>query len=376
MTTYEDIGVPTIINADARWTGLGGSLMHPEVLDAMNAAAGHYVDINVLQRTVGARIAQLTHNEDAYVSANATAGVAISVLACLTRGDTKLIARLPDVSGAPHEVIVHSGHRIPFDQAIAVGCGRLVQIGNAYHTTEIDLEAAINPKTAAVFYVAGNHVQGALSMDTTVEIAHRHNLPVIVDAAAQLPPRSNLWHFSSEVGADLVVFSGGKDLAGPQASGLVVGRSEFIEACRVVGPPSPNWPRVMKTGKEEIMGLLRAVERYVERDEAAYLTQLDAVVADWLKELEDVPGVTARRLVPSLDGQPTPRALLTLDANTVGMSGAQLAKRLLDQQPSIRIGSLNEESVYLNPETLGDGEAELVIKSVKRALTAGGSTHD
>jgi L-seryl-tRNA(Ser) seleniumtransferase len=342
--------------------------MHPEVLEAMNAAAGHYVDINALQAAAGKRIAQLTQNEDAYVSANATAGIVLSVLACITRGEQLSIARLPDVGHLPHEVIVHSGHRIPFDPAISVGCGKLVQIGNAYHSTELDLKAAINDRTAAVFYVAGSHVQGALPLADTVQIAHEHNVPVIVDAAAQLPPASNLWHLSSELGADLVIFSGGKDIGGPQASGLIVGKSSLIQACRAVGPPSPYWPRALKTGKEEIMGLLRAIELYVERDEPSYLARLEEVVTSWIDRLGALPGVAASRLVPSLDGQPTPRVLLEIDPEAAHLTAAELSGRLLAHQPPIRVGSASQHAIYLNPETLAAGEDKVVSDQIAFAM--------
>lgn len=373
MKTYEDIGVRPLINADARWTGLGGSLMAPEVLKVMTAAASQYVDINDLQAAVGRNIASLTRNDAAYVTANATAGIVISILACITRADPLAIERLPNVESVPHEVIIHSGHRIPFDDAIALGCGKIVQIGNAYHTMENELSAAINSKTAAVFYVAGPHVQGALSLETTVAIAHDSGIPVVVDAAAQLPPVSNLWRLTQECGADLVIFSGGKDISGPQASGLIVGASPLIEACRAVGPPSPHWPRALKTGKEEMMGLLQAIELYVTRDESAYLTRLEELVADWITRLGQLPGVEATRLVPSLDGQPTPRALLSIDPKAGAVSATELARLLLAGEPAIRVGTAGEDAIYLNPETLLPGEETIVAERIETLLTMTGT---
>jgi len=368
VNIYERLGVTPLINADARWTGLGGSLMSREVLDATNEAAATYVDINALQLAVGRRIAELTKNEAAYVSANATASIALSVLACITQGDDRKIARLPEVHESRNEILIHSGHRIPFDPAISLGCGQIVQFGNAYHTSELELLAAITERTAALFYVAGTHVHGALPLDITVKIAHAHNVPVVVDAAAQLPPKSNLWRLSREMGADLVIFSGGKDLGGPQASGLIVGRNSLIDACRRVGPPSPHWARALKTGKEEMVGLMRAVELYVERDEEAYLADLESTVSAWVERFGVIRGVTASRLVPNLDGQPTPRALITFDAEEVGVNGADLAAALAAGDPAIRVGAAGPDAIYLNPETLKPGEAEIVADRIGRLL--------
>lgn len=371
MGIYEELGLTPVVNADARWTGLGGSLMAPAVLDAMRSAAEHYIDINALQRAAGARIAQLTNNEAAYVSASATAGIVISVLACITRGDELSIGRLPDTPHGRNEILVHSGHRIPFDPAIRLGCGRIVQFGNAYHTSELEMRAAFTERTAAVFYVAGSHVLGALSLEETSRIAHEHGVPVIVDAAAQLPPRNNLWHFTKNDGADLVIFSGGKDLGGPQASGLIVGSAELVRACQLVGPPSPHWPRALKTGKEEIAGLVRAVELYMERDEAAYLAGLDAVVDGWIERFSRMDGVTASRLVPNLDGQPTPRVLVTIDSAIVGAQASDLAASLASGRPSIRVGASGPDSLYLTPETLQPGQEKIIADQLAALIAAG-----
>lgn len=361
MSIYKELGLKPIINADARWTGLGGSRMHPDVLTAMREAAADYVDVPALQLAAGRRIAELTNNEDAYVSANATAGIVISIVACITRGDERRLLRLPTVDDGKQEILIHSGHRIPFDSAIAVGCGKLVQFGDAYHSTPAQMRAAITERTAAVFYVAGSHTQGALSLVQTVEIAHEAGVPVVVDAAAQLPPMSNLWRFSRDEGADLVIFSGGKDLGGPQASGLIVGSAEFINACRKVGPPSPNWPRPMKTGREEIAGLAKAVELYMQRDEPSHMAKLEKWVETWKEKLSAIKGVTAERLVPSLDGQPTPRLRLAFSKD-LPISGADFRAALASEERPIRVGAIDASASYLNPETLTDEECDYVIK--------------
>ncbi len=368
MGIYESLGVNTVINADARWTGLGASLMPEPVQQAMAEAASGFVSIAELQKAAGRRIAELTNNEAAYITVNATAGIMLSVLACITRSDPLRIARYADLAEFPREVVIHAAHRIPFDPAITLGQGEMVQIGNAYRTTPEELRAAITDATAAVFYVAGSHVSGALSLETTVDIAHESGVPVIVDAAAQLPPRSNLWHYSKDLGADLVIFSGEKDLSGPQASGRIVGSEEYISACTAVGPPSPHLPRVLKTGKEEIAGLVRAVELYMSRDEDAFMEGLHRTVDGWIERIGHHEGVTAELLLPNLDGQPTPRAKVTVDPDSAGLTGAEVRTQLAQGNPPIMAGAIDTDSFYLTPETLKPGEETTVADRVESVL--------
>jgi uncharacterized pyridoxal phosphate-dependent enzyme len=371
LGVYEELDVVRLVNAEGRWTGLGGSVMRPEVVEAMRDGARSYVDIVALQRAVGEAIAKLTQNEAAYVTVGAAAGVAVATLACITRGDVHAIARLPDTADLPTEIVIHTGHRFPFDLAVPLALGKIVQVGNAYRTGPEELEAVLSGETAAVLYVAGSHVSGALPLSTTVEIAHSANVPVIVDAAAQLPPRSNLWHFSKELGADLVIFSGGKELRGPQASGLIVGKSEFIEACRAVGAPSPHYLRALKTGKEEIVGLYRAVQSYLDRDEDAWLASLEEAVQLWLAVASKLPGVTGTRIIPNIDGQPTPRARLAVDPSVAQVNAGELRNLLRAGSPSIAVGLDGEEAILLTPDTLiEDSEADLIAERLKEYLSA------
>ena len=268
MSVYEQLGVRRVINADATLTRLGGSLMPPGVLDAMREAAGSFVDMHELQGVVGRRLAELTRNEAAYVATGAAAGIVLATLATMTGGELPAIADLIEEGSAPKdEVIIHRAHRIPYDPAIRLAGAKIVEIGNRLQTFDWELEAAFTPRTAMVFYAAGVHLApGALPLGKTIELAHGHGVPVVVDAAAQLPPTENLWRFTRELGADLAIFSGGKDLHGPQASGLLVGTKAMIAAVAVNGSPNQRLGRPMKVGKEEMIGLLAAVERYVAID--------------------------------------------------------------------------------------------------------------
>ena len=261
MTTYDNLGIRRVINAAATLTRLGGSRMPTPVVEAMVAAAGAFVELDTLQERVGARIAKLTHNQACYVSSGAAAGLAVAVAACIAGDNPAAIARFPRLESGKYEVVVHRCQRNGYDYAMRQLGVRLIEIGMAHSTAAWELEAAITPRTACVVYFAGAHFsRGALPLQQVIAIARAHGVPVIVDAAAQIPPIANLWHFTQEMGADLAIFSGGKGLRGPQPAGLVLGRPDLIAACRLNRSPNASIGRPMKVGKEELMGMLAAVE--------------------------------------------------------------------------------------------------------------------
>src|SRR5829696_117824 len=357
MGVYERLGLRRVINADATLTRLGGSLMPPHVLDAMREAAGGFVDMYELQQVVGKRLADLTRNEAAYVSTGAAAGLVLATLAAMTAGD------LPK-----NEVIIHRGHRIPYDPAIRLAGARIVEVGNRLQTFPWELEAAITPRTAMIFYAAGVHfATGALPLAETVEVAHAHNIPVVVDAAAQLPPTENLWRFTRELGADLAVFSGGKDFHGPQASGLLVGTEAMIAAIAVNGSPHQRLARPMKVGKEEMIGLLVAVERYVNEDWHDRARRYEGTIERWIDHFGGVPGLGASRVFPNEAGQPTPRCRITFAPDTE-LSGAEAARLLWEGDPRIAVAVDGPEAISMTPELLEEGDEPILFDRIA-ALT-------
>jgi D-glucosaminate-6-phosphate ammonia-lyase len=365
MGVYERLGVRRIINADATLTRLGGSVMSQEVLDAMQDAAGSFVDIHELQQVVGRRLAELTHNEAAYVSTGAAAGIVLATLAAMNRGDLETIARAIETGESPRdEVIVQRAHRIPYDPAIRLAGSRIVDIGNRLQTFPWELEGAITPRTAMVFFAAGIHLApGALPLEEVVAIAHEHGIPIVVDAAAQLPPTENLWRFTRELGADLAIFSGGKDFHGPQASGLMVGSEAMIAAVAVNGSPYQRLARPMKVGKEEMIGLLTAVERYVEVDWRERARSSETTVARWVESLDHVPGLTANRVFPNEAGQPTPRCRVTF-APELSLTGAEAAKLLWEEDPGIAVAVEGPDAISFTPELLGEGEEAILLERI------------
>jgi L-seryl-tRNA(Ser) seleniumtransferase len=209
--------------------------------------------------------------------------------------------------------------------------------------------------------------RGDLPLATVIEIANHRQVPVVVDAAAQLPPVENLWRFT-QMGAALAIFSGGKDLRGPQSSGLVVGRKDLIEAIRANGNPNHSIGRPMKVGKEEMVGLLAAVKLYLQRDHEARASQDEEVVAGWCAALNRVKGVQAERSFPNEAGQPLPRAKVTIDPAQAGLTRDQVVERLMQGTPSIHVASGGGDAFYLNPMTLADGEEQIVLDRLLAVL--------
>src|SRR3954469_9986113 len=252
----ERLGVPTLINAASWLTSLGGSLMAPAVLEAMQEASAHFVDMAALNRIAGERVASATGAEAGLVTAGASAALVLQAAACLTGADPAAAARLPDAPPERREIIIQKAHRNRYDGAWRLAGAKLVEIGIARTTADWELEGAIGPRTAAVAYVEQPFLRQPLALGRIVQIAHAHGVPVIVDAAAEVPPVGNLRRHTAE-GADLVAYSGGKGIGGPQASGLLCGRRDLIEAVweHALNYDSPHAGigRPMKASKESIV---------------------------------------------------------------------------------------------------------------------------
>jgi L-seryl-tRNA(Ser) seleniumtransferase len=364
------LGLRPVINAAATLTRLGGSLMAPEVVAAMAEAAGGFVDVPEMQRRVGERIAALTGNEACYVSSGAAGGIALSIAACIAGQEPDLTAKLPHLDGvARKEVVVHAAQRNGYDFAARQTGARLIEVG----PTAVDIAAAINPNTAAVLWFAGDHfAAGAAPVEEVAAVARATGVPLIVDAAAQIPPVANLWWFTREVGADVAVFSGGKGLRGPQPTGLVLGRREIIEGCRWHGSPNYSIGRPMKVGKEELAGILAAVELAIAAadDEPALLAGYEQMVQGWIDGLRDLPGVAVERGYPSEAGQPHGRAIVRLLPES-GLTRDGLIAALWEGEPCIAVGipAGVADAIALNPQTIQAGEDAVVLSRLREVLT-------
>jgi len=369
MDIYDDLGVRKIINGSATLTMLGGSLMPSEVLAAMAGAAQHFVDIDELQDRVGKKIAAWTHNEAAYVSCGAAAGMVLSTAACITGLDPQKRLRLPYTDGMQNEIIVHRRGRVGYDFAIRQAGGKLVEIGTEAGATRADLEAAITDRTAAIFVFYKNlGMDGQVPLEQQIEIAKRRGIPLIVDAAAQLPPAENLWNFT-RMGADLALFSGGKGLCGPQSSGLILGRRDLIAACAFNACPRAFIGRPMKAGKEEIVGLMAAVRWYLDLDHAARMQTYEDQVGWIIAAFTGMQHVSARRSFPSEAGQPMPRAEILLDEPRLGLSRDEVLRRLYAGSPAISLAPAGANGIFVNPQTLLEGQEKIVVERIKEILS-------
>jgi L-seryl-tRNA(Ser) seleniumtransferase len=395
---YHELGLRPVINAAGTLTRLGGSLMPPEVLRAMARAAEHCVRMEELQERAGQIIAEATGAEAGYVTCGAAAGLMLGAAACVAGLDIHKMERLPDTSGMKNEVIVQRPHRNSYDHAIRAVGVKLVEAGwlghPAPHPVEPwEIEAAINERTAAIYWPDMPSVAAiTVGLEATVEVARRHGVPVIVDASASLPPTANLRAFT-EAGADLVSFSGGKALRGPQASGILAGRRDLIDSValqhqdmdvhvatwslrtklldsgRLLGPPLQGIGRSLKVGKEEIAGLLTALRLFLERDEAAeqaaWLAQVNAVV----ELVAGRPGVQAE--VVERPGRSTiPQARVRWDEARLGLTGAALINALAEGEPSICVGGSGAGGeIAVAPFSLRPGEAEIVGRRLRELLS-------
>jgi D-glucosaminate-6-phosphate ammonia-lyase len=364
---YRRLGIEPIVNGRSTFTVLGGSLMPPEVVEAMAQASRCFVDLVELQAAVGRRLAELTRNEAAFVPGGAAAGLFLAAAASMTRSVKNGILRLADLPRLPREFVVHRAHEVPYLSAVELAGGRLVEIGGVDGTDEAELAAALGPGTAAIVYVPKAYLaRSVVPLDAVVRAARPRGIPVIVDAAAQLPPPENLWRFT-EAGAEVALFSGGKALCGPASSGLAVGRSAFIERMAQNAAPLDRLGRPMKAGKEDIVGLLAAVEWYLAQDHVAMGRQYDRIVrhlVTWGDGRRDVR-VTREELGEA--GQPTPRARVTLRDAAPGARDRLLAA-LRDTPPRIDLLPADQDAFYVAPETLVPGEEELVTRRLTELL--------
>lgn len=366
MGIYERLGVGTLINARGTATALGGTLMPPEVLRAMYEASQAFVDLSELLQKAGERIAELIGVEAACVSSGAAGGMTLAAAACILDGNRDRINDLPDTTGLKGEIIIPKRHRFGYDQSFRQAGAKLIEVGTQEGTRPEDVEAAVNENTAAIAYIIAFADAGKIPLEDVIQVAKSANVPVIVDAASELPPATNLSKFW-RMGADISVFSGGKGLMGPQCTGLVLGRKDLIEMCAASANPHAGIGRGMKVGKEEIAGLVAAVELYVNKDHAADLRRWERLVDNIVDELKDMPHITAKHLPASKSSRQMPNALIVFDEVSLGLTKADIVNLLQTGEPSIRVGGTGN-GILINPHTLQDGEEKIIAKKIKEIV--------
>lgn len=364
---YRKLGVKTIINARGFTTALGGSLMPKEVLRAMEEAATAYVPIADLRAKVGEVIAKATGAEAGYITSGAAGGILLATAACIAGTDVIKIERLPDTTGMKNEVIVQANHYIRYIFMVKMAGAKVVTYGyinGPSWTTPEQLRGTINEKTAAIFHVEAfhRHNRGAMPLDKVLSVSKEMGVPVIIDAA----PESDLRKYIS-MGSDLVVYSGGKWILGPQSTGIIAGRKDLIQACEA---QDWNLGRPLKVSKEEMVGLITALELYMDRDWNAYYKARETRIERMREALSDIPHVQARIIRKDERGEPICMLQLELDEDSLGMTAIEVNKKLVQGDPSVRV---REYYAYLGQleievDSLPEEHDEILIQKLKNVL--------
>ncbi len=357
----KELGVRPFINAAGTYTAMTASLMPPEVMDAINYASKHYVMLDELHDKVGERLASLVRAEAAMVTCGAASALTLGTAAVLTGTDRQKMVDLPDLTSMKSEVIIQKAHRFGYDHAVR-NCGvKLIEV-----ETREDLERAVNPKTAMMLFYNNNNKEGKIQDEEFVQLGKKHSVPTFNDAAADVPPVDNLWKFT-KMGFDLVAISGGKGMRGPQSSGLLIGRKDLIAAARLNAPPNGNTVgRGMKVNKEEMFGLLAAIERYVALDHEKEQREFQKRAEEIAKSAGTVPGVKTEIFVPEVANH-VPHLRVTWDASAVGISANDVVKALKDGEPSI--GTRNEgPALVIGVWMMRPGEEKIVARRLKQVL--------
>ena len=363
-TIYDRLGVRTIINASGATTAVSGTLISPEVAEAMVEAAKAFVVLDELNAKVGEKIALATGADAGYVTAGSAAAMAIAAAACIAGTDPARIRQLPNSDGMPNEIIIHRAHRIGYDQMFRAGGGKLIEIGIPALTERWELETAINERTAAVAYVDSPSTgSNALDIHTVVEIAHARGIPVIVDAASTLPPIGHLTRWITW-GADLVIYSGGKGIRGPQDSGILAGRKDLIEAAVLNGNPHRGIGRGMKVSKEAMVGLAVALDLFLSRDH-------DHDFAEHLKQAQTVlAGIQGRndvRCELMADQEDYPAPIVFVYPQDGRWNPYEIQHELQMGSPGI-YAKVEHGALSINTHCLQPGEPEQIIARFTMAL--------
>ena len=363
----KELGVQPIINAGGMQTMFTGTLMLPEVVRAIEAMSHQFVRLNELHDAVGKRIAALLGCEAAMVTSGAAAALTIGTAACLTGTRQEFIRRLPDLTGMKSEVIIQKAHRFVYDHAVRT-CGvRLVEVETAE-----ELRRAAGERTALMLFLNKYDHLGKIKREEFVALGKQLGIPTFNDAAADLPPAGNLTKYL-KLGFDLVTFSGGKGLRGPQSAGLLLGRRDLIAAARLNGPPNGDAiGRPMKVNKEEMVGLLVALELYLKRDHQKAWDEWERNIRVVADALQPIKGVTTERFIPPIANE-VPHLRIRWDQKLVKLSTGEVARRLREGRPSIELtpDDGKQEALVVSSWTLQPGEAEIVARRLREIFISG-----
>jgi uncharacterized pyridoxal phosphate-dependent enzyme len=362
---YEELGVTTVINCQGTMTMLGGSVLRPELEAVMAMAGRHFVSIPDLEVAAGKRIAEMLKLPEGYtalVTSGAAAAIQSGLAGILTGNNEALIRQLPDLTGMKSEVIIQKSHRNPFDHQLRSTGVKLIEV-----ETREQLHQAVNDRTAMMHFSNFASAAGQIKVDEWAQLARQYNIPCMNDAAADTPPVSHLWDYTN-MGYDLVTFSGGKAIRGPQCAGMLIGRKELVaNALLNNSPHEDTLGRSQKVGKEEIIGMVKALELYLKEDHDALNKEWQDRLNSIARELTKIPGVTTEFFTPDIANH-VPHMAIQWDAR-VAITPAEVSHALRGGTPSIVIGHGEERpGLHMNSFQLQPGEDKIVAEQLSRIL--------
>ena len=363
---YTRLGARPVINAGGNTTVWGGSTPSPEAFQAMYEASNSFVEMEELLEVTGNRIAELVGAEAGYPTAGCYAALVLSTAACITGNDPDKAAQIPDLTGLKSEIVLQKKQRYGYDRAYTIAGSKLVLPGDENGTSAEQLEDAIGPDTAAVAFLIQPDIDDAVvSLEETIEIAHGHDVPVIGDAAAQIYPLETLRRNAAS--ADLVCF-GGKYMGAPQSSGFVVGKQEMIDAVAAHGFIGPTpFGRAMKMDRQEIVGLVAALEAWVETDHEQRLVNYGMKFGAIERAVQDASGVRETKVMP-VSNYVGLMLHVVLDIDKLGKSADDIFNELLEGSPRIRVAAEGDDTITINVHTLNEGEEHIIANRLQELL--------
>src|SRR6266704_2255917 len=363
---YEELGVTTVINGQGTMTYLGGSLPRPEVAAVMALAAEHFVSIVELEQAAGKRVVELLKlpaDYDAIVTCGAAAGMQSGLAGILTGNNPKFIEQLPDLAGLKSEVIIQKSHRNGFDHQLRATGVKLVEV-----ESREDVKRAINSQTAMMHFSNFANAAGQIKVDEWVKLAHENQIPAFNDAAADTPPVSHLWDYAN-MGYDLIAFSGGKAIRGPQCAGLLIGKKDLVAYALLNNSPHEDTlGRSQKAGKEEIVGRVKALESYLKEDHEALNKEWQRRLDFISGEVTKIHGVTTSFPAPEIANH-VPHMHIKWDPARILLTPRDATAVLRGANPSIVLSSGEHgEALSMNSFMLQPGEEKIIAQELVKVL--------
>ena len=360
---FKELGLRTFINAAGTYTSMTGSLMPKEVIEAIGYSADEYVNLDDLQDKVGERIAELLECEYATVSSGCFGAMSIGMAGVITGKDPKKVKQLPNTNGMKNEVIMQESHSIGYAQALTNVGAKIVKVKTAKQ-----LENAISNKTCMLWFLNAHTDRGEIKWEEFISLGKKYKIPTFIDCAADVPPVENLFRFT-KMGFDLVAFSGGKGLRGPQSAGLLLGKREYIEAARMHTPPrGETIARGMKVNKEEVLGMLAALELYLEKDHNKEWEMWESQIKLISESASSVEGVETEIHVPKYANH-VPSLRIRWNEKKVKISPNEVRKQLSEGHPSIQTVG-DSTSVGITTWMMVPGQERIVAKRIKEILSS------